>query len=123
MLNFINHKGKMGLISLYLLAAGYMLISTPFISFAEDAPAIKDINPPPVSSPAEMDLENIESQVFRATGIVDAVDDTRIVIGDIQYTIEPGVSLHCKVGSFVGIKVNDEGNVIDCKHLSPNRGR
>ncbi len=100
--------------ALILITVAGCLVSVNCFADGADA-GIKEFKKPAAFNSGEMDLENIEARMYRATGIVDAITDKAIAIGDVQYTIAPGVRISCPVGSFVGIKVDDRGDVIACE--------
>ena len=111
-------KNTLSVWALVLFAVMGCLVSVN--CFADDADAgIKEFKKPPVFNSGEMDLENIEERMYKAMGIVDAINDKAISIGDVQYTIAPGARISCRVGSFVGIKVDDRGDVIACDPVRP----
>lgn len=111
-------KKTLSVWALVLVAVAGCLVSVN--CFADDTDAgIKEFKKPTVFNTGEMDLNNIEERMYKARGIVDAVNEKAIVIGDIQYTISPGTPITCPVGAFVGIKVDDRGDVIACEKTVP----
>lgn len=98
-----------------VLTAGWVMVSNPSVCLAEAAVQVKDFAPPKPFALKEMDLENIEERMYFRVGIVDAVTNKALVIGDIQYNFAPDFRIRCHVGSYVGIKVNKKGQVIACE--------
>jgi len=110
-----------------ILAAGWRLGTLPcFAGDAEkEAVQIKQIQPPPELNNVEnlpiATQEMPDEPHYFLTGTVDAIGDDWITINDHQLVIAPGVRLSCSVGSFVGIQVNDERQVISCERLSKSK--
>ena len=102
--------------ALILITVAGCLVSANCLADNADA-GIKEFKKPSVFNSGEMDLKNIEERMYRVRGVVDAVNDKSITIGDIQYTIAPRTHISCRVGAFVGLKLNDRGDVIACESV------
>lgn len=88
-------------------------------AFADDSDGsivkIKSVDPP--ASVLHFQQEMPREPSYFATGTVDAVGDDWITINDHQLFIAPGASIRCSVGSYVGIRVNNEEKVIFCEKV------
>ena len=104
--------------ALMLITVAGCLVSANCLDENADA-GIKEFKKPSAFSSREMNMENIEARMYAATGIMDAIHAKAIAIGELQYTISPGVRISCPVASFVGIKVDDRGDVIACEPVRP----
>ncbi|MBC2714290.1 MAG: hypothetical protein HF978_03180 [Desulfobacteraceae bacterium] len=122
MQSLYEYKSKTVQVLVLILVAGSFLISVPLISFADDRPgAIRDFNRPSSFNAGEIDYEDLERRTFYTRGTLDAVSDKAITIGDVPIDLAPDVRINCKVGMYVGIKVNDEGKAISCEPLDRPR--
>ncbi len=106
----------------FILAAGCFMTSVPFSCFADDSPAaIREIRRPPGFNSGEINFEDLERRTFYARGTLDAVNDKAICVGDKQIDLAPNAKVNCKVGMYVGIKINDEGKAVSCEPLARSR--
>ena len=67
-----------------LVLAILMGCLAPLSCFAADTDAgIKEFKKPPVFNSREMGMENIEERIYQVMGVVDAVNQRAISIGDV----------------------------------------
>lgn len=117
MLKTLNNKKISGWWLICVMAVG--LFQTASIGFAGDMEVkIKDIQKPAAQDiPLPKQEMKIEAPYY-VTGTVEVVGDGWITVNDVQIRLAPGASMGCGVGDFVGVRVNDERQVISCESIS-----
>ncbi|MGB9499059.1 MAG: hypothetical protein ACKVE4_04775 [Dissulfuribacterales bacterium] len=108
-------------------AAGHFL---PAICVAEDAASdtegsgiepgvvFNKIQPPPEFDAGRIIKSGNAEDFFDVVGEVNLIEDERIVVGDLEFKIAPGVHMSgIKRWSHVGLRFNKAGEVTACEKL------
>jgi hypothetical protein len=104
-----------------VFAACFALSATSLV-FAEDSGVgLRDVKAPAGFAADELDYEELERQAFYTRGTLDAVNKTSICVGDVPIKLAPRARIKCKVGTFVGIRINEDGEAVSCEPLGRSR--
>lgn len=97
----------------------------PGIGFAQDADfAVKPINPVPAFDGGNIDYSKAMAQHFNYVGSIDAINDDSVVINDGTFKVIPNDQLkRLKPGTIVGLKVDGNGEIIDCQILEQPKSK
>jgi hypothetical protein len=124
----INYKPVYILLAVLMIsgAAGLLPAICKAEEPASDAEAIgsepgavfKKIKPPPEFNAGKILKSGNVEDFFDVVGEVTLIEDDRIVVGDLGFTIAPGVSTAgIRQWSPVGLRLNKAGEVVTCEKL------
>jgi hypothetical protein len=121
-------KPKIITVVVLILAGVWFVVCEPPVCLAKSKGSIvKDIpSPPAFNSPrpafnSSRDDDSVvdEDRLYKTRGMLDAMNEEALVVNDKLYPLAPGAYIACTVGSYVGIKLNEYGKVVECKHFDP----
>lgn len=115
------------ILCLGLVAAGSWILYADSVSAQQrkGEHAIEKIRPVPEYDASEKDFSESARRRFNVVGPLDYKFEDRIVVGDVTFPIAQDYSVSSvRQGAYVGVKLNDAGEVVAIKRLqSPSRRR
>lgn len=111
---------------LWRLVLAVILVAIALFSFADanDRARIKPFAPPSnFNASEEVDIPHIAAQHFDVFGEIFIIipDENRIVVYDVSFNLAPGVrTAGFREGMYVGMKLNNEKEVVSIERLDKN---
>ena len=115
--SFADKRWSLMPLMLSVLVMAVLVLAVPGIAEEEGA-GFRAIKPPAGFDAGEVDISGAVKGHFDVTGRVDFKFEDRIVIGDRNFPISSDASMvTVSEGSYVGLRLNDEGQVVSVKRL------
>ncbi|MDZ7833277.1 MAG: hypothetical protein U5L07_16130 [Desulfobacterales bacterium] len=115
----LTNRIKHGVMMLFVVLG--MVFVAP-VAADEGGEGVREIRPPAGFDAGEVDISSAVKKHFDLTGKVNYKTDDRVVISDGNFKIAEDAKISSvSQGAYVGVKLNDRGEIVELKRLQSPR--